>query len=188
MWSSRDVALIIMFSAFNVVFQLLIGQVPDLITGIPGATYIFTIVYSISQTVFWLLIGGRRWRIVTKSLLVRLISFFLVSSGELSVTLPATLATILNSTIIDVVFNSYYESFRQKNKLLWWAILSQLFFWSTHTIWILVFSSLLFYPIEGVLQYWFIPVALVMLPVMIVESIAGGYIGYKIYRRVEKIV
>jgi hypothetical protein len=27
----------------------------------------------------------------------------------------------------------------------------------------------------------------VMLPIMIIEAIAGGYIGYKIYRRVEKL-
>jgi hypothetical protein len=26
------------------------------------------------------------------------------------------------------------------------------------------------------------------LPIMIIEAIAGGYIGYKIYRRVEKLV
>jgi len=25
-----------------------------------------------------------------------------------------------------------------------------------------------------------------MLPVMIIEAIAGGYLGYKIYKRVEK--
>jgi hypothetical protein len=31
-------------------------------------------------------------------------------------------------------------------------------------------------------------VALVMLPVVMIEGIAGGYIGYNIYRRVEELV
>jgi hypothetical protein len=33
-----------------------------------------------------------------------------------------------------------------------------------------------------------IQVMSIMLPVMIIEAIAGSYIGYKIYRRVEKLV
>ena len=188
MWSSRDISLIITFSAFTLVFQVLIGQVPDLITGIAGIGYVFTIVYSISQTVLWLLFEGRRWRILAKVLLVRLIAGLLITSGGPSYYIPPTLATIVNSAVIDVVFISFYDFFKQKNKLLWWAILAQIYFWSTHTIWILVFTSILYYPFEMALQYWFIPVALVMLPIMIVEAIAGSYLGYKIYRRVENLL
>ena len=188
MWSSRDISLIITFSAFTLVFGVLIGRVPDLITGIAGIGYVFTIVYSISQSVLWSLFEGRRWRILVKVLLVRLISLLLFTSGSLSYVIPPTLATLLNSAIIDIFFNSFYNYFKRKNKLLWWIILAQLYYWSTHTLWILVFTSILYFPFESVIQYWFIPVALVMLPIMIIEAIIGGSIGYKIYRRVERLL
>jgi hypothetical protein len=188
MWSSRDISLIITFSALTLIFGVLIGRVPDLITGIAGIGYVFTIVYSISQSVLWSLFEGRRWRILVKVLIVRLISLFLFTSGNLSYIIPPTLATILNSAIIDIFFNSFYSYFKRKNKLFWWIILAQLYFWSTHTLWILVFTSILYFPFESVIQYWFIPVALVMLPIMIIEAIIGGSIGYKIYRRVEKLL
>jgi hypothetical protein len=187
MWSSRDISLIITFSAFTLVFGVLIGRVPDLITGIAGVGYIFTIVYSISQSVLWLLFEGRRWRILAKVSIVRLISFF-ITSGSPSYIIPPTLATLLNSAIIDIFFNSFYSYFKRKNKLFWWIILAQLYFWATHTIWILVFTTILYYPFESVIQYWFIPVALVMLPIMIIEALIGGSIGYKIYRRVERLL
>jgi hypothetical protein len=188
MWSSRDISLIITFSALTLIFGVLIGRVPDLITGIAGIGYVFTIVYSISQSVLWSLFEGRRWRILVKVLIVRLISLFLFTSGNLSYIIPPTLATILNSAIIDIFFNSFYSYFKRKNKLFWWIIIAQLYFWSTHTLWILVFTSFLYFPFESVIQYWFIPVALVMLPIMIIEAIIGGSIGYKIYRRVEKLL
>ena len=188
MWSSRDISLIITFSAFTLVFGVLIGRVPDLITGIAGIGYVFTIVYSISQSVLWSLFEGRRWRILVKVLLVRLISLLLFTSGSLSYVIPPTLATLLNSAIIDIFFNSFYSYFKRKNKLFWWIIIAQLYFWSTHTLWILVFTSILYFPFESVIQYWFIPVALVMLPIMIIEAIIGGSIGYKIYRRVERLL
>jgi hypothetical protein len=188
MWSSRDISLIITFSALTLIFGVLIGRVPDLITGIAGIGYVFTIVYSISQSVLWSLFEGRRWRILVKVLIVRLISLFLFTSGNLSYSIPPTLATILNSAIIDIFFNSFYSYFKRKNKLFWWIILAQLYFWATHTIWILVFTTILYYPFESVIQYWFIPVALVMLPIMIIEALIGGSIGYKIYRRVERLL
>ena len=75
MISSRDLALIIVFAVLNFVFMLLIGQVPELITGVPGIGYVFTIVYSILQTVSWPLYKGRRWRIFAQGLLFSLLAF-----------------------------------------------------------------------------------------------------------------
>jgi hypothetical protein len=71
--------------------------------------------------------------------------------------------------------------------LQWWVILTQLYYWSTHSIWTLLLGALLFFSFEMAFQFWFIPVMSVMLPVMIVEAVAGGYLGYKVFRRVEKI-
>ncbi|MFC1487434.1 hypothetical protein ACFLRN_07110 [Thermoproteota archaeon] len=182
MKNSRDLALVIMLAVLSFVFMTLIGQVPQLITGIPGIGYAFTIVYSITQTVGWLLFEGRRWRIFGLGSLFSLISLSLIQTW----TLPVAMATIVNSLIVDLIFNSLHESFERKNRLIWWVILAQGYYWATHSIWLL-FLSLPFYPLEQILGNWFIPIMLVMLPVVIIEAIAGGFIGYKIFRRVEKV-
>ena len=182
MTNSRDVALIIMFAVLSFVFQVLIGQVPSLITGITGIGYVFTIVYSITQTVAWLMFEGRRWRIFGLGVLSSLIALTFIPTW----TPPVAIATIVNNLIVDVIFNSLHESFERKNKLVWWVVLAQVYYWATHSIWALLFYSL-FIPLEEVLTNWFIPIGSVMIPVMIIEAIAGSYIGYKIYSRVEKL-
>jgi hypothetical protein len=96
------------------------------------------------------------------------------------------MATLLNLFIVDVVFNSLYGSFERKNKLLWLAILFQAYFWATYPLWLLVFYSVQFYTFEAFLMNWLIPTVSIT-PVLIVEGLAGGFIGYQIYRRVKKI-
>jgi len=97
------------------------------------------------------------------------------------------MAILMNYFIVDVVFNSFYVSFDKKNKLLWLTISLQLYYWIAYTFWLLLFATALFFPFESFLNNYFIPVFSVMLPVLIIEAIAGSYIGYKIYRRVEKL-
>jgi riboflavin transporter FmnP len=113
MKTSRDLALIAMFAAISFVFNVLIGQLPGLITGLAGMAYVFTIVYSIIQSVAYLMYGGRRWRILAQALLLSLL-YFLVTA-------------------------------------------------------------------------YFLLLVTAMLPVIIVEAVAGSFIGYKIFGRVEKI-
>ena len=183
MKKSRDIALIIMFAVLNVVLMVLIGQVPELTTGIPAIGYAFNIFYAITGSIALLMYEGRRWRIFTQSLLFNSLAIFLVRIY----TPIAAVVSILASFIMDVVFNSFYESFRRRNKLLWWGILSQVYSHTTQPIWTLLFVSLLLAPFEAVLRTWFFPVICVVLPVIIIEAIAGGYIGYKTYLRVSKI-
>lgn len=182
MKNTRDLTLIIMFAVLSLIFMTLIGQVPNLITGIPGIGYVFTITYSILQSVTWLLYEGRRWRILTQGSLFSLLALFLVPAW----TQLSAIVTILNMFIVDLVFNSFYESYKKKNKTRWWILLAQVYYWATHPLLLLPFSTL-FFPFEGFLNNWFIPIMSVMFPVVIVEAIAGSYLGYKIYLRVEKI-
>jgi hypothetical protein len=182
MRKSRDLALIVMFAVLTFVFQALIGQVPGLITGVPGIGYAFTIVYSIIQSVAFLMYEGRRWRIFAQGLLFSLIAFPFIPTF----TLPAAMAAIINSLIVDVVFNSFYGHFKKENKLFWWILLNQVYYWATLPFWLLPFLSLVT-PIQEVLELWFIPLMSVMLPLMIVEAVAGSYIGYKIYKRTKNI-
>jgi hypothetical protein len=184
MSNSRDIAVIIMFAVIGFVFMVIIGQVPMWITGIPGLAYVFDIVYSILQSISWLMFEGRRWRIVAQGLLISLLALVVIPVWNP----PVAMATITNMFIVDLVFNSFYGTFERKNKLLHWLILGQVYYWATHSFWILLYSSLLFYPFEALMQNWFIPIMSIMLPIIVVEAIPGSYIGYKIYRRVEKII
>ena len=180
---SRDIAIIIMLGVTGFIFMALIGQIPNLISGIPGITYAFHIVYSILQSISWLMFEGRRWRIVAQGLLISLLASTVIPMWTTAV----ALSTIVNMLIVDLVFNSFHGVFERKKKLLQWLILGQVYYWSTHSLWVLLFSSLLFYPFEAVMNNWFIPIMSVMLPVIIIEAVVGSYVGYRIYRRVEKV-
>ena len=95
--------------------MILVGQVPNLISGIPGINYVFTIVYSIFQTVSWLMYEGRRWRIFGQGLLLALLALLFIPPWTLSV----AMATILYMFIVDLIFNSVYGFFKRKNMLNW---------------------------------------------------------------------
>jgi len=181
MKNSRDVSLIVMFSALSFVFNVLIGQLPSLITGLAGTSYVFTIVYSIIQSVAYLMYGGRRWRILAQALLLNLLYFLFIPSW----TLPVAMATITNMFIVDLIFNSLHGKFKRDNRLFWWILTLQLFSWTLHTFINLPFH-LLFIPMEEFMAV-FVPLISVMLPIIIVEAVAGSFIGYKIYGRVERI-
>ena len=183
MKNSRDIALIIVFAALSFVFKSLIGQVPGLITGIRGIDYVFTIVYSVIQSVAYLMYEGRRWRIFAQGLLISLIYLLFIPTWALSV----TMATISNTFIVDIIFNSLYGKFKRGNGLFWWILVLQVYSWTTHTLMLLPFVSL-FVPIDEFIETWFIPVMSMMLPIIIIEAIAGSYIGYKIYQRVHASV
>jgi hypothetical protein len=171
-----------MFAVLNFVFGFLIGQVPRLITGIPGIGYAFTVVYSITITVSFLMYEGRRWRMFAQGLLFTLLSLSTAHSDILAAVISSTISVFA----LDLVFNSAYGSFKKRDKLASWSIFGQVFYWTLSPFVILLTLSL-FYPLQGVIATWFIPVMSIMLPVMIIEAIAGGYMGYQIYRRVEKI-
>lgn len=181
MKNSRDIALIVMFSALSFVFNVSIGQLPGLITGLAGIAYIFTIVYSIIQSVAYLMYGGRRWRILAQALLLNLLYFLFIPAW----TIIVAMATITNMFIVDLIFNSLHGKFKRDNRLFWWILTLQLFSWTLHTFINLPFY-LLFIPMEEAMAV-FVPLISVMLPIIIIEAIAGSYIGYKIYQRVEKI-
>jgi hypothetical protein len=180
--SSRDLSIIITFAVLNFVFGFMIGQVPRLITGIPGIGYAFTVIYSITITVSFLMYEGRRWRMFAQGFLFTLLSLSTAHSDVL----PLAISSILCVFALDLIFNSVYVSFKKRSQLVRWAIFSQVFYW-TLSPFVILLSLSLFYPLEGVIATWFIPVMSIMLPVMIIEAFVGGYIGYQIYRRVEKI-
>jgi hypothetical protein len=173
--------LIAMFAAISFVFNVLIGQLPGLITGLAGMGYVFTIVYSIIQSVAYLMYGGRRWRILAQALLLNLLYFLFIPGW----TLPLAIATILNMFIVDLIFNSLHGKFERDDRLFRWILALQVYSWTAHSF-IAPAFLFLFVPMDDVLAL-FVPLMSVWLPIIIVEAVAGSYIGYKIYGRVERI-
>ena len=79
---------------------------------------------------------------------------------------------------------SFYGNFKRRNKLLLLTILQLLFFFTVGPFIHMLFFSL-FIPVEVLwLIYYSV---LLMFPLIIVLTVIGGYTGYKIYERVEKI-
>jgi hypothetical protein len=182
--NSKDLALTIVFAVLNFVFLVLIAQVPYLITGLPGVGYVFNIFYNIIFSFSLLYYKGKRWLFLLQNVIFQLLS--LVLPGTFAPTfLVAKIPFLINVIVLDIVFNSLYDFFRKNNNLVWWSILGQVYFWTIQPFLVLLFLSL-FNFIEGVSTAWFIPIMSIMLPIMIIEAIVGGYIGFRIHDRFEK--
>ncbi|KON32047.1 MAG: hypothetical protein AC479_07935 [miscellaneous Crenarchaeota group-6 archaeon AD8-1] len=181
---SKDLAATIMFAVLGFAFLILIAQIPYLITGVPGVGYVFNIFYNIIYSFSLLYYKGKRWLFLLQGIIFQLLT--LVVPGSYAPTiLVAKIPFLINVFILDVVFNSLYSFFRKNNNLVWWSILGQVYFWTAQPFLILLFFSLFVF-IEGISTAWFIPIMSIMLPIMIIEAIIGGYIGFRIYHRYEK--
>ena len=61
MWSSRDLALVILIAVVALVYSVFVAQVATLVTGIKGLNYLFFIGHAIWASLAFLLFQGRRW-------------------------------------------------------------------------------------------------------------------------------
>ncbi|MCW4015321.1 MAG: hypothetical protein NWF06_03040 [Candidatus Bathyarchaeota archaeon] len=154
-----------------------------MITGIPGSNYIFIILLTIQTSFSFLIYEGRRWNVFVQNTLFTLL-IVPTSFGGPSFNALAKLNFIIAPFFCDIIFNSFYGAFKKRNKLLWWALISTVGFWVlTPFIGTLLIKPLT-YPPEYVAKL--IEVILLLLPLIIIESIAGGYLGHKIYVRIKK--
>ena len=77
-----------------------------------------------------------------------------------------------------------YGFFEKRNKTLWWAIITTVEFMLMMPF-LGVIMAPLFYTPEYVASM--VSILPFIVPVIIIECIAGAYLGYKIYKRTEKI-
>jgi hypothetical protein len=180
---SKDLCLIICMAALGLVTTLLIVQTARMITGIPGANYIFTVILAIQTSFSLLMYEGRRWRFFFQMTLFTILIIPTNLGGAPFNILPK-MNTIITAFFCDLLFNTLYLKFKRRDKLLWWTIIATIIFWVMNPF-VSSFIKPLFYPPEYVTK--FIEVVLLMLPVILTESIVGGYIGHKIYKRVKNI-
>jgi hypothetical protein len=182
MWSSRDVALIITFAVLGFINFAAVLQTFSLLTGIPGIVYGVDIIGATLSTVGFLLFEGRRWRRTVMGFLMFSIALPLNigSSYDVITRIPI----ILKMFISDVVFNSFYGYFERQGKLPWLAVFQSVTFFTTSPFFDILFFSF-FVPFETLTPL--LNLVFIMLPLIIGLSVTGGYFGYKIYRRVDKL-
>jgi hypothetical protein len=181
MWQSKDVCYVICMAGLGIVSTALLVQMASLLSGIQGANYVFTIIMAI-QTAFSLcLYEGRRWRLFVQNAILNLLIIPTYLGGP-----PFSLTKfhlVTTAFVVDLVFNSFYKTFKVSNKVKLWSILGTLTFYLIMPFISLMIRSV-FYSPEAVAL--FANIILLLSPVIIIESTAGGYLGYRIFLRLRK--
>lgn len=180
MWSSRDLALVIITAVVVFILSVTVFQIPSILTGNGGLVYLTTIGMAFLISITFLLFEGRRWRFIAHNTLVVVLSFPTSFIGA-PFDVFARLVVILAGFPADIILNSLYQKFKDSNRLDWWSVLVCLVFFS-----VLPFLQLLLFPLYFPSQFMevFTDVLLLMSPWIIGGAIAGGYFGYKVYRRI----
>jgi hypothetical protein len=182
MWSSKDICYIIFMAVLGFVSTALIVQMAGLISGIRGSNYVFTIILAVQTTISFLLFEGRRWRFFVQFSIFTLL-IIPTHLGGVPFAVESRIHFIITALVADLIINSFYDKFRKRGKLKWWSISGSLLFWVMLPFFSLVVRPL-FFSLEAVLL--FANVVLLLLPVIVIESVVGGYLGYLIFLRLRK--
>ena len=180
MWESRDIALVIILAVTSFIYTVFLGQLGNLFTGILGFNYLFIIGHAIIISFSFLIYEGRRWRFLLQSMIVALLTLPTFQSGA-PFDLLARAPMIIGSFFADATFNSLYPYFCLRNKVVLWAILVPVAFLLITPL-TMAANLFLFYTSEAFILY--VNVFLLLLPVTMTEAIIGGFVGYKIFKRI----
>jgi hypothetical protein len=181
-WSSKDICCIILMAVLGFVSTALVVQMAGLISGIPGSNYVFTIFLAVQTTISFLVFEGRRWRFFVQFSIFTLL-IIPTHLGGLPFAVQSRIHFVITALVADLIINSFYETSRKNGKLKLWSVSGSLLFWVMLPFFSLLIRPL-FFSIEAVLL--FANVVLLLLPVIVIESVAGGYVGYRIFLRLRK--
>lgn len=182
MWNSKDIALILLLAVLSFVYSILIAQLPTLIVGVVGLNYIFIFGYGIFISLSFLIYKGKRWRFGFQTALLALLmipTFAMGTPFDVLARLPLVIVGFLS----DFIFNSIYDYFCTKKRLKYWAILATLFTIGINPF-LAVLNMVLFYP--PIVLGSFIQVVSLLSPVIVIEALIGGYIGFVLFNKVKK--
>jgi hypothetical protein len=98
--------------------------------------------------------------------------------GGLPFDLLGKIYIVVTAFVVDVVVNSLYPVFSGRKKLKLWSVLNGLFYWLLQPLVSILISTFLYAPAFFSTLF---SVFVMLLPVTIVESLAGGYLGYRLY-------
>jgi hypothetical protein len=183
LWTSKDIALIIVLAATSFVYSMLVAQLPNLITGIVGLNYFFMFGHGIVISFALLVYNGKRWRFAFQGTILALLFIPTFAMGT-PFDLLARMPMIVGGFLGDLVINSFYQNFKDKNKLMWWSVLGAIFNISILPI-LTTLNMYLFYSTEVLTS--FMTVVTYLSPVIIFEAIVGGYVGYKVFERTSSL-
>jgi hypothetical protein len=181
-WSSKDICCIVLLAVLGFVSTALVVQMAGLISGIPGSNYVFTIILAVQTTISFLVFEGRRWRFFVQFSIFTLL-IIPTHLGGLPFAVQSRIHFVITAFVADLIINSFYGRFRKRGKLKWWSISGSVFFWVMLPCFSLSIRPL-FFSLEAVLL--FAHVVLLLLPVIVVESVTGGYMGYRIFLRLSR--
>ncbi len=179
-----DICYIICLSSLSVVVTFVIGQAPTMLSGVPGANYIFTVMYAVLTSFALLIYEGRRWSFFIQTTVFTLL-IIPTHFGGVAFDITSKLHFMVTSFFIDLLFNSMYNGFKKLNKLHVWAVLGAVTFWSMNPLWGIIIKSTFFYPQDYIATL--AHVGLVLFPLIVIEAIVGGWIGYKTFARVKNV-
>ncbi|UCC58596.1 MAG: hypothetical protein JSW14_01360 [Candidatus Bathyarchaeum sp.] len=179
LWTSKDLTTVVIFAVLGLVYTLFVAQIAPL-TGIRGAGYLFIVGHVIFISAQLLLYYGGRWRFLFSTILFVLLTlptYFIGPPYDILARVPLVVTAIFG----DMLFNSIYGFFKTHNKLLLLSIMFSLIFHPINQIFTILYY-LLYAPqaLSG-----FLSLMSFMLPIIIIESIVGGHLGYKIFERVK---
>jgi hypothetical protein len=181
-WDSKDIAFVVIFSVLNFVYSALVGQLARLFSGIAGSNLLLIIGGVIINAFTLLYFDGRRWRFALTNILFALLTIPTNFSG-VPFDVVGRIPIFIVPFITDILFNSLYGFFKRKNQLFFWVIFDMLvFFLITPFSYSLFFSC--FYAPD--VASAFINTVLLLLPVVIIESIIGAVVGYRIFQRLKR--
>ena len=183
MWNSKDLALVIVIAVVSFVYSVLIGQLGAIFTGIQGFNYLFYVGHALFISLGLLLYKGRRWRFFLQTVLVALLSLPVSQFGA-PYDVMARIPVVLNGIFLDLLFNSLYQYFQKREKLLLWSLLISL----VGVFTCLVFISLnfiLFISMEALNS--FMNLFFMLSPIKVIEGLVGGYLAFQISERLKKM-
>lgn len=184
MWNSRELALVILIAVIGIAYSTLVYQTAQLITGIPGLNYLLIIGMAIWASLAFFIFEGKRWRFFLTAIILVLITiptYVMGPAFEMGTRWPA----MINAILIDVIANSFYGYFKNKNRVMIWGIFSTLGFIFLDAL-LRGIMYPLFLPIEYVSSY--LMMTLTLSPLIIIETSIGAYLGFQIYQRVKKLL
>jgi hypothetical protein len=181
--NSKDLSLIILLSAIHSILVIVIGQM-EAYSGIIGLGFLLTIIHALFISIGFFSFQGRRWRFFYYNSLRALLASIIFFFGGSTDLLFRILAIIIIGFVADLIFNSVYEFFNRKNIVLWWGILATLITTSS----IPLGTALVLILFTPSAAQTLIKVYLLLYPVIIIESIAGANIGFRIYQRTRKLI
>ena len=182
LWSSRDIALVIILSVASFVYTIFVGQLGNMLTGILGLNYFFAIGHAVIISLSFLIYQGRRWRFFLQTVLVAFLTLPTFMTGQ-PFDVLSKWPSIAGAFFVDLIFNSAYSSFIKRKQFFLWSFLSVFAFFLIAPLFAAV-NMFLFYPPQVFTTY--ISVYFLLFPVTIVELLVGSFLGKQTYTRINK--